>query len=171
MRKSLRAFFGPDNYLNTTLEKAIDTVAELVPGMKDPDAAEKPTTQPSSQTTATIAFRNGFGFTPDEEDLYTALHNSIDPYFVTVTSTVQNRIDGARNEVTENAKLAAWLASEKKEEATAATEAALATMSTMSPTTMTELVTKHSTDVSEKVATKTTQRLIKKQMRKNSSGG
>ena len=143
MKESLnrRAFFGPDNYLGSSIEEATDTVAELVPGLKDQDAAAH-ITQPSSQTTATEAFRNGHGFTPDEEDLYKALQNSIDPYFATVTSSVQNRINGTRNELAENAKLAAWLASEKKEEATAATEAALATMSTMSPTTMTELVTK-----------------------------
>jgi hypothetical protein len=69
--------------------------------------------------------------------------------------------------VAENAKLAAWITSKKKEEATATTgDATLATMSTMSPTTMTELVTKQSTNVSEKVATQTTLKMIKKNVKK-----
>ena len=124
MRESLsnhKTFFGPDNYLDCEIEEAIKAVQELVPGMTHPDAPEHIVTQPHSQTANTEVFRNSKGFTYNEEDVYNRLKESVDQYFETVTQTIQTQIDKTRNEVTENAKLAAWIESEKKEAATSAT--------------------------------------------------
>jgi hypothetical protein len=87
-----KAFFHPDknHYLGNTLEEATNAVAELVPGLRDPDAPENLTPEHNSEITAkTEKFRNSKGFMLDEEDVYQALRNSIDPYFATVTCTIQ----------------------------------------------------------------------------------
>jgi hypothetical protein len=87
-----KAFFHPDKnrYLGNTLEEATNAVAELVPGLRDPDAPENLIPKHNSEIMAkTEKFRNSKGFMLDEEDVYQALRNSIDPYFATVTCTIQ----------------------------------------------------------------------------------
>lgn len=167
LKENFQSFFGADSYLDSEFDDAVKAIQNLVPGMNDPTTPENIVTQPNPYAktdTAITAFWNSKGFTHEEEDLYERLYRSVHPYFETVTRAIQDHINDARNEVTANAKLASWIESEKKEAATSATEAALATMSTMSPTTMTELITKQSTEVSETIAKKTALKLLKKQM-------
>jgi hypothetical protein len=96
---------GNASYLDVELQEALDALAAHVPGMNDPD---KPLTQASSDST-TVETRDFYGYTDDENTIYTKIKEEVMKYFLHVTKEVQENIDNHRNKTIQNAKFEAWL--------------------------------------------------------------